>query len=279
MPTVRPRWIVPCSSTPMILRTPSARRILIVAVPAAPTPHTTTLSRRMSLFTILSAFKSAAATTTDVPCWSSWKTGMSSSLRSRSSTEKQRGAEMSSRLMPPKAGAMSLTVSTILSGSFVSRQIGKASTPASSLKSMALPSITGMAASGPMSPSPSTAVPSVTTATVFCLIVSVKARCGSSRMARQTRATPGVYAIDRSSRVRIGTLLLISILPPRCIEKRPVRDVGDAHARDGLEAVQDVVAVTAVARLHGDVPDHALRRSSPPGRRLRCRLRSCRSPR
>ena len=117
---------------------------------------------------------------------------MSSSLRSRSSTSKQRGAEMSSRLMPPKAGAMVLTASTILPGSLVSSAIGKASTPASSLKSIALPSITGMAASGPMSPSPRTAVPSVTTATAFCLMVRVKARLGSSLIARHTRATPGV---------------------------------------------------------------------------------------
>jgi hypothetical protein len=77
-------------------------------------------------------------------------------------------------------------------GSLVSSGSGNASTPASSLKSMALPSITGIAASGPMSPSPSTAVPSVTTATALCLIVSVKARLGSSLIARQTRATPGV---------------------------------------------------------------------------------------
>ncbi len=117
---------------------------------------------------------------------------MSSSFWSRSSTSKQRGAAMSSRLMPPKAGAISFTVSTIFVGSLVSRQIGKASTPASSLKSMALPSITGMAASGPMSPRPSTAVPSVTTATVFCLMVRVNARAGSSLIARHTRATPGV---------------------------------------------------------------------------------------
>ncbi len=144
---------------------------------------------------------------------------MSSSFRSRSSISKQRGAEMSSRLIPPNAGAIIFTVSTILPGSFVSSGIGKASTPASSLKSMALPSMTGMAASGPMSPSPRTAVPSVTTATAFCLMVSVKARLGSSLIARQTRATPGVYAMLRSSRVRIGTLLWISILPPRCMRK------------------------------------------------------------
>ena len=64
--------------------------------------------------------------------------------------------------------------------------------PANSLKSIALPSITGIAASGPMSPSPSTAVPSVTTATVLPLIVSAQAFAGSSWIAVHTRATPGV---------------------------------------------------------------------------------------
>ena len=99
---------------------------------------------------------------------------------------------MSSRLIPPKPGAIALTVAMIASGSFVSRQIGKASTPANSLKSIALPSITGIAASGPMSPRPSTAVPSETTATVLRLIVNWKARSGSAAIAEQTRATPGV---------------------------------------------------------------------------------------
>ena len=92
---------------------------------------------------------------------------MSSSSLSRSSISKQRGAEMSSRLMPPKLGASRTTVSTISSTSVVSRQIGTASTPPNCLNSTALPSITGIAAAGPMSPSPSTAVPSVTTATVL----------------------------------------------------------------------------------------------------------------
>ena len=87
---------------------------------------------------------------------------------------------------------MCLTVRTISSTSFVARHTGKASTPASSLKRSDFPSITGSAAWGPMSPRPSTAVPSVTMATVFCLMVRAKARSGSSRMARQTRATPGV---------------------------------------------------------------------------------------
>ncbi len=98
---------------------------------------------------------------------------MSSAFCNRSSISKQRGAEISSRLMPPKAGEMALTMVTISSTSLVARQSGHASTPANSLKMSALPSITGWAPFGPMSPRPSTAVPSVTTATEFCFTVSV----------------------------------------------------------------------------------------------------------
>ena len=79
---------------------------------------------------------------------------------------------MSSRLIPPNAVARWLTVSTIPSVSVVLIASGKASTPANSLKSAHLPSMTGMAAAGPMSPSPRTAVPSVMTATVFFLMVN-----------------------------------------------------------------------------------------------------------
>ncbi len=138
------------------------------------------------------ALISAASVTIAVPCWSSWNTGMSSAAWRRCSISKQRGEEMSSRLMPPNVGDMRITVSTISSVSFVFRQIGKASTSPNSLKSIALPSITGMAASGPMSPSPSTAVPSDTTATVFALIVYLKAFWRFSAIALHTRATPGV---------------------------------------------------------------------------------------
>ena len=63
-----------------------------------------------------------------VPCWSSWKTGMSSESRSRRSISKQRGAAMSSRLMPPNTGAIASTTRTISSVSLVDRQIGNAST-------------------------------------------------------------------------------------------------------------------------------------------------------
>ena len=99
---------------------------------------------------------------------------------------------MSSRLMPPNPGAISSTARMISSGSLESRQIGHASTPANSLKSIALPSITGSAAAGPMSPSPRTAVPSVTTAIVLPLPVRFQTLSGSSAIERETRATPGV---------------------------------------------------------------------------------------
>ena len=121
--------------------------------------------------------------------------------------------------MPPNTGAIAFTIVTISSTSFVARQSGHASTPANSLKMSALPSMTGWAPLGPMSPRPSTAVPSVTTATEFCLIVSVYAFSGSLWIAMQTRATPGVYAIDRSSRFFTVARPLISILPPRCMRK------------------------------------------------------------
>ena len=184
-------------------------------MPAAPTPVSTILTSSIGLPTTFSAFVSAARTTMAVPCWSSWKTGMSSSARRRRSISKQRGAEMSSRLMPPKPGAIAFTIVTISSTSFVARQIGHASTPPNSLNSIALPSITGIAASGPMSPSPSTAVPSLTTATVFCLIVRFQAR---RRILGDRAADPrdagGVGHREVVARLqrRLGAT---SILPPR----------------------------------------------------------------
>ena len=63
---------------------------------------------------------------------------------SRRSISKQRGLEMSSRLMPPNVGARRTTVSTISSVSVVARATGIASTPPNCLNSTALPSITGI---------------------------------------------------------------------------------------------------------------------------------------
>ena len=74
--------------------------------------------------------------------------------QARSRSSKQRGAEMSSRLMPPKTGAIADTIRTISSASFVARQTGHASMPPNSLNRIAFPSMTGSAASGPMSPEP-----------------------------------------------------------------------------------------------------------------------------
>ena len=154
-----------------MLRAPSSIMSLAVAMALAPAPVKTIFTSLSFLLTTLSALRSAASVTTAVPCWSSWKTGMSRSRCRRSSISKQRGAEMSSRLMPPKMGEIAFTVRTISSTSLVASASGNASTPAKALKMRHLPSMTGIAASGPMSPSPSTAEPSVTTATVCCLIV------------------------------------------------------------------------------------------------------------
>ena len=117
---------------------------------------------------------------------------MSSSARSRRSISKQRGAEMSSRLMPPNPGAIARTTDTISSVSWVSRQMGQASMFPNRLNRAALPSMTGRAAPGPRLPSPSTAEPSVTTATQLPLIVSLATSSGRSASASDTRPTPGV---------------------------------------------------------------------------------------
>ena len=165
--SVRPVWTIPRLSQTMTSAIPARRRIPATATPAAPAPLTTTRSVVSALPTTTAALVRAARTTIAVPCWSSWNTGMRSRSCSRRSTSKQRGAEMSSRLIPPYVGASRAIVSTSSSTSVVSRQIGTASTSAKCLNSTALPSITGSAAAGPMSPRPSTAVPSLMTATVL----------------------------------------------------------------------------------------------------------------
>ena len=85
---------------------PRATSNLAIAVPAAPAPLITIFDLAKSFLTNLSAFVSAASTTIAVPCWSSWKTGISKRSRSRRSTSKQRGAEISSKLIPPYTGAI-----------------------------------------------------------------------------------------------------------------------------------------------------------------------------
>ena len=99
---------------------------------------------------------------------------------------------MSSSWIAPNEGAIAAMVSTMRAGSFESTRIGTAVMPTSAANSADLPSMTGRPASGPMSPRPRTAVPLVTTATVFGRLVYRAALAGSSRIARHTRATPGV---------------------------------------------------------------------------------------
>ncbi len=74
-------------------------------MPAAPAPEKTTLISSIFLPMISSALSSAAPEMIAVPCWSSWKTGMSQVFFSSSSISKHSGALMSSRLMPPKVGS------------------------------------------------------------------------------------------------------------------------------------------------------------------------------
>ena len=186
------RLRMPSRSQTTMSRAPAASSNDTIAEPAAPPPLTAMWRSSMRFPTHRKALRSAARTTIAVPCWSSWKTGMSSSSRSRASTSKHRGAAMSSRLIPPNPGAMSCTARTISSTSWVSKQIGHASMLANRLNSAALPSMTGIAARGPMLPRPSTALPSVTTATELPLTVNRETSCGFSAIAMLTRPTPGV---------------------------------------------------------------------------------------
>ena len=144
----------------------------MIAIPAAPAPLVTTLISSSFLPVSLRALSIAARHTTAVPCWSSWKIGISQHSLSLLSISKHRGAEMSSKFTPPNEPARSRTVLTMSSTSLERIQRGTASTSPNALKSAHLPSITGIPASGPMSPSPRTAVPSVTTATRFERLVS-----------------------------------------------------------------------------------------------------------
>ena len=168
------------------------RSSFVIATPADPAPFTTTRQSSFFFPVTFRALMIPARTTIAVPCWSSWKTGMFRSSFRRVSISKQRGAEISSRLIPPKAGAMLTTELMSSSVSCVSRQIGTALTPPNSLNRTAFPSITGIAASAPMFPRPRTALPSDTTATVLAFIVYLYAASGSCAITLQGSATPGV---------------------------------------------------------------------------------------
>ena len=150
---------------------PRDRKYFAQANPAAPAPENTTRSVWSGLPTSSAAFSRAAPATMAVPCWSSWKTGMSRRRWHSFSMAKHSGARMSSRLMPPKVGARAQTMSTNRSGFVSSTSMSKASRSAKRLNSTAFPSITGLLARAPMGPRPSTAVPFVITPTRWPRVV------------------------------------------------------------------------------------------------------------
>ena len=164
---------------------------------------------------------------------------------------------MSSRLMPPKPGAIASTVATIASGSFVSRQIGKASTPANSLKSIALPSITGIAAPrarcrrGRAPPAVAHHGDRVALDRVLERLVGV----GGDRRAdaRHARRVGAAEVVARAQRVlRADLELAADVHAERAV--RPVHDLGARRRLDGLD---DPVLVRLVARVDGDVAHRA----------------------
>jgi len=191
-PAGRPGYRIPCSSTATMFLAPATCSILMMAVPAAPGPFCTILTSSSRLPTTLRALSTPARTIIAVPCWSSWNTGISRSRSNSASISKHSGLRISSRLMPPKVGAMALTAAITSSRVEAFRQMGNASTPPNSLNRTHLPSMTGRPASGPMLPRPSTAVPFVTTATVRPLKVYLYTSSGFALIWRQGSATPGV---------------------------------------------------------------------------------------
>ena len=116
---------------------------------------------------------------------------MSNSSFNLLSISKASGAFISSKLIPPKVGAIAFTVSINLSTSVVSTSISKTSISAKILKSKPFPSITGLEASGPIFPKPKTAVPLEMTATKFPLEVYLYTLFLSFSISKQGSATPG----------------------------------------------------------------------------------------
>ena len=150
---------------------PKLQYNLVQELAEAPAPLTIIFTSAISFPTISMALSKAAALIIAVPCWSSCITGMFISAFNRSSMIKQSGAEMSSKLMPPKVGSRILTVLINSSTSFVSNSKSKTSISAYILNKSPLPSITGFPAAGPISPKPKTAVPLEMTATKLPLAV------------------------------------------------------------------------------------------------------------
>ena len=111
--------------------------------------------------------------------------------------------------------------------------------------------MTGSAAAGPIFPSPKTAEPSVTTATVFLFMVKRRASAGSAAIACEMRATPGVYARERSSLVFSGTFGFTSIFPPKC--RRKVRSLTLRTFNPGFFSISTQISCACFASIVSQV--------------------------
>ena len=223
-------------------------------MPAAPAPDIAIRTVPSFLPTTRSALVSAASTTIAVPCWSSWKTGMSSRSRSRRSTSKHRGALMSSRLMPAEARARSpgrCARSRRCPG--CPGTPARRRCPANRLNSAALPSITGSAAYGPMLPRPSTAEPSVTTATLFRLMVSLRTSSGLRGDGHGDPGHPGRVGHGQVVPVAQRHLDRGLDLPAQVQQEGPVADLAQRHAVDRAQRLHDRLGVLGVPGRAGHV--------------------------
>ncbi|MPM70581.1 hypothetical protein SDC9_117536 [bioreactor metagenome] len=171
--SVRCVLITPLESTITIFSSlaPSIMYSCVHELAAAPAPFTTIFTSSIFLPTSSRALIKPAEEIMAVPCWSSCMIGISSSAFSLSSISKHSGAFISSRLIPPKVGAIAFTTWINFSGSFSFTSMSNTSIPANILNNKPLPSITGLPAIAPISPKPSTAVPFEITATRFPLEV------------------------------------------------------------------------------------------------------------
>ena len=171
--------------------TPNATYIFVHEIAAAPAPFTTSLTLLIFLPATSKAFFKPAAEMIAVPCWSSCITGISSVRFNRSSIAKHSGALMSSRLIPPKVGAIFSTASQNLSGSCSLTSISNTSIPPYILNNKPLPSITGLPLIAPILPKPRTAVPLLITATKLPFAVYLYTSSGFCCISKQGYATPG----------------------------------------------------------------------------------------
>ena len=151
--------------------TPELLNKLAQACAEAPAPLITTFTSEIFFLDISNAFIKAAVVMIAVPCWSSWKTGISKISFNLCSIIKQSGAAISSRLIPPNVPLIFLIVSIIEFTSLLSISISIESISAKRLNKTDLPSITGFDAKEPRFPKPKIAEPLLITATKFPLLV------------------------------------------------------------------------------------------------------------